>query len=217
MRMMTLSAVGLLMACGGKTVIVEDHYYSLVLEAAADREVPARSSTEGLVILTEVVLPDFLMLRNLTLQTSSNEIDIAKHHHWADPLDESVQKVLIWDLSAQLPALDITRSAVADADCTLAVEFDRLHADSSGHVLASGRYTLTRNEHSTRHEFDVSQPLRADGYTAAVTGIRQALAALGEAMRPQVQGCVVQALRAAGQIQVPASRRAHAEPDASSR
>lgn len=190
MRTPLLCAAALLVACGGKKVIIEDRYYSLVLEAAEDAQ-DARGAQDptARVDLVEVRLPDYLMLRNLTLQTSSNEITIAKHHHWAEPLDEAVRKVIIWDLSAGLPALDVTHGPGKDADCTLSVEFDRLHPNNAGRVLASGRYAFTSQGQTTRREFDVSQPLWADGYTSAVAVMRQALTALSQEMQPTVQGC----------------------------
>lgn len=193
MRKTLLCAAALLAACGNKRVVVEDRYYSLVLEAAEGRSPLERGDAVARVAITAVTLPDFLLSRSLVLQTSSNEITVARHHHWAEPLDESVRKVLAWDLSEQLPLIDITHGAAKGADCSLAVEFDRLHPSIDSSVLASGRYTLTRGDRVEHREFDVSRSIWADGYTSAVAETRQALAALSQEMQPLVQACYPQA------------------------
>ena len=191
MRMIMLSALVLLPACLWKQESVEDRYYSLVLEASEERQPAMRHRTTAHVNLTEVILPDYLMLRSLAIQTSTNELELAKHHHWAEPLDEAVRKVLVWDLAARLPSLDISYGSSVDEDCSIIIEFDRLHSTSTGRVLVSGRYTLTNKDHVKRHEFDVSQPLWADGYTSAVAVMRQALDVLSEEMKPLVAACAV--------------------------
>jgi uncharacterized lipoprotein YmbA len=181
-------AAVLLMGCAKKPII-ENHYYSLVLEAAAGRTSPDHEPAGVRVDLTEVTLPDFLRSRSLVLQVQSNEVIHAKHHHWGEPLDIAIQKVLAWDLSSALPALDIAAGSGRGADCTLTMEFDRFHASDDSRVLVSGRYTLTQGNRVSRREFDVSQVQHGDGYTSAVTGMRSALEALSETMRPIVAGC----------------------------
>lgn len=188
MKKTLLLAAGLLMACG-KKVVVEDHYYSLVLEAAEGRAPTDSSELAVRVDLIEVVLPDFLMSRSLARQISSNEVAIARHHYWTEPLDEGVRQVLVWDLSDQLPKINVTQGPGRDADCTLTVEFDRLHASHDARVLVSGQYTFVNNGHVIRREFNLSEPLQGDGYTNAVSAMRRALALLSEEMSPMVQRC----------------------------
>ena len=189
MRKILLVGMVLLAACGKKKVPVEDRYYSLVLEAT-ELWRPQESSPDGpRVDLIRVTLPDFLMSRNLAIQVGTNEVKSARHHYWAEPLDEAVRKVLVWDLSAQLPEFNITRGLGRNADCILTVEFDRLHVSDSSQVLVSGRYAMRIGDDATQREFDVSMPLRGDGYTSAVATMRRSLAKLSEEMRSTVQGC----------------------------
>ena len=135
-------------------------------------------------------MPDFLMSRSLVLQVNSNEVRHAKHHHWGEPLHASVGKVLVRDLSEALPTLDIATGPGRKADCALHIELDRFHATDDARVLVSGRYTLHRGDERIRREFDVTQVQRGDGYTNAVRGMRRAVRALSEELRPVLAGCV---------------------------
>ena len=189
MRRLFLVAAALLMGCAKKTV-AQHHYYSLVLEAAEGRVPPTQGVSKARVDLVEVALPEFLKSRSLVLQVNSNEVSHAKHHHWGEPLDVAVGKVLAWDLAEALPSLDVAPRPGRGADCTLKVEFDRLHATGDSRVLVSGRYTLNLGERVVRREFDVTQVQHGDGYTSAVAGMRRAIDALSEQMRPAVARCI---------------------------
>jgi len=173
-----------------KPPLATNHYYSLVLEAAAGRPTPKGVPSGARIDLVAVTLPDFLRSRSLVLQVNTNEVTHARHHHWGDPLDIAIRKVLAWDLSSELPDLDIAPGTGRDADCTLTLEFDRFHASNDARVLVSGRYTLTRGDHVSRREFDVSQVQQTDGYTSAVTAMRTALEALSDTMQPVVASCI---------------------------
>ena len=192
MRIPVLITTGLLGGCA-KAPIAENHYYSLVLEAADGRTPPERVETSVRVDIVAVTLPDFLKSRSLVLQVNTNEVTHAEQHHWGEPLDFGIKKVLAWDLSAALPTLDVAPGPGRDADCSLTLEFDRFHASNDARVLVSGRYTWTRGEESLRQEFDVSQVQYGDGYTSAVARMRKAIKDLSQELQPLVAGCTPQA------------------------
>ena len=164
-----------LAACGSSPTI-EDTYFSLVLEAA-DEPTTENGDAELTLRLTNVSLPEFLLRRNLAIQTGGNEIKAANHHYWAEPLDEAIAKVLVRDIEAANQGIAVHRYN-GSGDCELAIEFDRFHASADGRVLVSGRYWLAASE-PTRHAFDVSRPLDGQGYGAAVTSLRASLGTLG--------------------------------------
>lgn len=196
MRACVLGAAVALAGCR-KPPTLENHYYSLVLEAADDHPVSARSVPAGRVDIVEVSMPDFLMSRSLVLQVNSNEVQHAKYHHWGEPLDAAVRKVLSRDLSAAHPSLDIAPGHGRGADCTLFIEFDRFHATGDARVFVSGRYTFVRGAEQVRQEFDVTRVQRGDGYTSAVKGMRQGVRALGEELGPLVARCTAPRAEAA--------------------
>jgi len=189
MRTLVLLSTAALLGCR-KPPPAQNHYYSLVLEATNGQAISDRPAPEGRVDLKAVTLPDYLLTRSLVMQVNSNEVRPAKYHHWGEPIDTSVRKVLVRDLSTALPTLDIIAGHRQSADCTLIVEFDRFHATNDAKVLASGRYTIHQGDRTVRQEFDVTQVQHGDGYTNAVKGMRRAVRALGDQLQPALQGCV---------------------------
>ncbi len=168
---------------------VENHYYSIVLEAT---ELPPAAGSQpptARVDLLDVHLPDFLKSRSLVLQVNSNEVRHARHHHWGEPLHDGIRKVLARDLSVALPSLDIAPGPGHNADCTLQLDFDRFHATDDSRVVVSGRYTWNNGENTVRRDFDVTQVQHGDGYTNAVKAMRHAVRALSNELQPVVAGC----------------------------
>jgi len=188
MKTQFLAVAALLVGCR-KPPAIENHYYSLVLEASEDRPIAERDAPKARIDLVEVTLPDFLRSRSLVLQVNTNEIRHASTHHWGEPLDVSVGKVLAWDLAAALPSLDIAPSHGRGADCTLFLELDRFHATGDSRVLVSGRYTFVQGDQIHRQEFDVTQVQHGDGYTNAVKTMRRAVRALSEELSPVLATC----------------------------
>ena len=191
MRIPVLITAGLIGGCA-KPPIAENHYYSLVLEATDGRTPPEPVETIARVDVVAVTLPDFLKSRSLVLQVNSNEVTHAGQHHWGEPLDFGIRKVLAWDLSAALPTLDVVPGPGRDADCSLTLEFDRFHASNDARVLVSGRYTWAHGDTVLRQEFDVSQVQYGDGYTSAVARMRKAIKDLSQELQPLVAGCTPQ-------------------------
>jgi len=189
MKRAILLSAALLVGCG-KKLVVQDRYYSLVLEAAGDRSLAVNGQPRARVDIVEVTMPDFLRSRSLVLQVSTNEVIHARHHHWGEPLDDAVRKVLAWDLAEAVPTHAITLGHGRNADCSLRLEFDRFHASEGAKVMVSGRYTLRQGDREVHREFDVTQVQRGDGYTAAVTAMRGALRTLSGQMQEVVAACV---------------------------
>ena len=151
MRLPLIVALALTVAACGSTP-PEDRYYSLVLEAADDGVVETNGNAAITVALGRIDLPAFLDTRAMALQTGQNEIELAQHHFWAEPLDEAIGKVLVRDITESTMNIDIVRSAQVDADCELSVEFDRFHATDDTRVLSSGRYWLASANGSARRD-----------------------------------------------------------------
>lgn len=188
MRSLVVASAVLLVGCR-KPPTVENHYYSLVLEAAETRTPPPPKASVARVDLVEVTVPDFLKSRSLVLQVSTNEVRHARSHHWGEPLDVSVGKVLAWDLGAALDGVDVAPGHGRGADCVLHLELDRFHATADARVLVSGRYTLVHGDRTHRRDFDVTQVQHGDGYTQTVKAMRRAVRALSEELQPVVAAC----------------------------
>ena len=93
--------VALFAACS--TAPPQRHEYSLLLDALPATSASESERTETLSIRS-IDLPAFLQTRALAMQIAENEIVMARHHTWADRLDNSIAKVLGLLLSAATSA-----------------------------------------------------------------------------------------------------------------
>ena len=85
----SLLGLGILLSgCAGSPV-VEDHDYLL-----RPQKMTVSSGSRSVVHLKPVTVAPYLAQKGLVLQTGSSEINVAKHHRWAEPLDEAVERYL---------------------------------------------------------------------------------------------------------------------------
>ncbi len=169
----TLAAFVIVAQLGGcSSAPPQRHEYSLLLDALPTVSTVTTEKTETLNIQS-VDLPAFLQTRALAMQVADNEVVMARHHAWADRLDNSIATVLGLLITAQRPQLMTVSKA--SAECQLHVRFDRFHAAAEGEVLSSGQYTLDVDGDVISREFDVSRELPVGGYANAVTALRLSL------------------------------------------
>lgn len=170
-----------LSACSSQPA--KDQYYSLILQAG-DATTSARSgAAKAQLIVGPIQLARYLDQPGLAMQLGANQIRIANHHFWAEPLDEAIGKLLVHDISSQVDEIAVDRDAgrwTDDGDCRLRVEFDRFHATQDSRVVTTGRYWVRDNSSgkSTKREFDLVRPLSDDGYSHAVRQLRATIASL---------------------------------------
>ncbi len=168
-----------LTACASSPV--EDHYYSLVLAADDVVVTDDAEAARAHLIVGPVQLPEYLNRRGLTIQIDSNQIQMANHHFWAEPLEEAISKVLVRDIAHLTSGVMVDRDAgrwTDTGDCRLRVEFDKFHATNESRVVSSGRYWVSSSGSSVTKEFAVTQTISADGYAHAVEALRRSLGLL---------------------------------------
>ena len=157
-----------------------ERYYSLVLAGDTQHvERPTASAVRW--VLAPIRLPAYLDTRSIALQTAANRIESAHRHFWAEPLDEAIAKVLVSGVEHSLDSIAIEREAgrwTAASECRLRVEFDAFHPTRDGRVRVSGRYWISAGETMSRHSFDESDALEADGYAHVVDALRASLDSL---------------------------------------
>lgn len=170
-----------LAACASHSI--NDTYYSLVLAADKGAAANVDNDANRQLLLGSVVLPDYLDQRGINMQIGSSRIQSANHHFWAEPLGEGIGKVLVQDIASVSRGLAVDRQIGREkfhADCRLGIEFDKFHATDSATVVSSGRFWLSGNGERVRQEFDLTSPLRADGYGHAVDTLRDTLRSVAE-------------------------------------
>ena len=181
---LAIAGMSLLVACAGEPV--RDHYYSLVL-AADDVPAQAAANTDGAILAVgPIMMSRYLNQPGLATQRGAQQIEIAKHRFWAEPLEEGIGKVLVRDISSRNSSLVVARQLggrLDRSDCRLRLEFDKFQITDTAFVVARGRYWLTSQtlvQQDTQKEFDLAQQLSADGYANAVSQLRGLLGELSE-------------------------------------
>ncbi len=187
-RIHTTALTGILVslvACASDPA--QDHYYSLVLVPGNEAPVivadKAENNANPRMIVGPVQLARYLEQPGLPIQTSESQIQSARHHFWAEALDEAIAKVLVQDIGRHMDSVVVERDSgrwTQDGHCRVRVEFDRFHATNDSRVTASGRYWIhsTTTPAVTKKEFNIVRTLSADGYAHAVRQLRAILATL---------------------------------------
>lgn len=163
----------------------KDRYYSLTLEAGDATTSAQSGAAKTQLIVGPIQLARYLDQAGLAMQLGANQIRIANHHFWAEPLDEAIGKLLVRDISSQVSNIAVDRDAgrwTDDGNCHLRVEFDRFHATQDSRVVAAGRYWIRDNESasSIKREFDLVRALSDDGYAHAVGQLRATIGSLAD-------------------------------------
>ena len=158
-------ALGALIAgCAGAPP-AEDHEYLL----RPDR--PDAVQSDGTpVLLKAVVIPPYLDQKGLVLQTGPAEIRVARHHQWAEPLDEAAGRYLQVSIARRSgrPVETVPLTGSADRDA-VTVRIHQLHGTENGRVRLVADWSVTPiSGDSEIHEFDQTLTQAADGYPALV-------------------------------------------------
>jgi len=179
-------AILLCHACASTTEPVQ--YYSLTLGAgqktlAQNTSVPSDSAHT--VIIEPVYLAKFLRQDGIVTQVGDNEIAIASYHRWAEPLDEAIAKLLARDLNDKTSDYHFSwmqLDAKEQAELKLRVAINEFNIKNNASVNVAGHYWLYTQSSGLKQggAFNITQPLKQDGYAHAVTQLRQAIAQLAD-------------------------------------
>lgn len=175
---------------------IEEHHYSLLLDALNDADFVASADSDATLAVTSISVPVYLQSNNLVMQVGDNEILPARRHFWAEPLDDSIKRVLIYDMDRRLPDIAVG-SMPTDDGCSLEVVFERFHATSEARVVVSGRYSLRSPNAQIERTFDTSRSLQAGGYANSISELRNSVNELAAELASEIDGKI--SCRAAGE------------------
>ncbi len=141
-----LSAV-FLSACGSSK---PSHYYTLtsVHTVTGISKNNAVNSNIAVGIRT-LTLPDYLLRPQMVKRTTTNELQIAEYDRWAEPLENNFSRVLIEDLSSDIPTNNIAlfpseTPAITNFQVLLEVtEFER---NAGGTLTMTARWGVAKGE-----------------------------------------------------------------------
>jgi uncharacterized lipoprotein YmbA len=174
-----LLCAGLLLAgCAGSPA-AQDHDYLL-----RPQKLMVASGNRSVVQLKPVAVAPYLDQKGMVLQTGSSEIRVARHHRWAEPLDEAVERYLQVSIANQADvAVESTPLTTVEEDATVTVRINQLHGTESGQVRLVADWKVDRaGEEPMLHSYDESITQSADGYPALVAAHAELLDGLSGAI-----------------------------------
>lgn len=182
----------LLPACGTSQ---PTKYY--LLSPSEPDTVPAGSRRELVIGVGPVSLPSYLNRREMVSRTGSNELDVAAFHQWAEPLQESLIRVVSEDLGRrlgtenviQLPVKRSIRSALP-IDYQVVIGVERFEKMPNGEAVLDARWIILGHDKSVlllrRSEY--KQMPAADTYAAQAAAQSRLLSQLGEEIAAAIEG-----------------------------
>jgi hypothetical protein len=150
-----------------------------------------------------VILPPYLDRREMVWRSSSNELNVAIYHQWAEPLQENFSRVIGEDLGRRLGTDRIVRLPVKRSlrkslvlDYQVAIAVRKFEKEPDGSVVLNARWTILDNDKQElvlrRSEY-VQMPASAD-YAGQAAAQSQVLGRLGE----EVAAAILELLRGGG-------------------
>ncbi|MDP4220812.1 MAG: PqiC family protein [Bacteroidota bacterium] len=176
---MNLLVVGLILlgmlGCGGSK---PSRYYGLSAArgVTGDRRIDAPTTRIAIGIRT-LKLPEYLLRPQIITRTANDELVAAEFDRWAEPLEKNFERVLIEDLSKDVPTNNIFLFPVRDSSVTnfqLVVEVTEFELSAGNNVTLSARWGITRGEEivflmNKRSTF--SEHVQDEGFAPAVAAM----------------------------------------------
>jgi len=153
-------------ACAGAPALPRNYY---LMRATASEGV-SRVQAPVTITLENVNVAPYLSDQGLVLEIAANQVQSARQHLWAEPLDESLQIYLRTQISNQLGyEISTNVSPESALGYGVNVSIEQLHGTLSGaaRLVASWRITLGGDAAElAAFRFARTRPLTQDGYPA---------------------------------------------------
>ena len=162
-------------------------YY--LLSAGAPDTARLSTQRELTIGVGPIILPPYLDRREMVSRSSSNELNVAIYHQWAEPLHENFSRVIGEDLGRRLATDRIVRLPVKRSlrkslvlDYQVAIAVRSFEKAPNGNVVLNARWAILDNDKQElvlrRSEY-TQMPATAD-YAAQAAAQSQALGRLSE-------------------------------------
>lgn len=122
------------------------------------------------VLLRPVSVAPYLDQAGIVLETADTEIRVAKHHRWAESLDDAIGRFLQVGIGnragLQVEMAPLTTGTAVEV---VTVRIDRLHGDANGAVRLVADWAVEPADGPPRlYSFDQQARQSRDGYAALV-------------------------------------------------
>lgn len=193
------AAILLSLVVAGCGTTVPPRYYTLAavppVAAAPAAAVPVR------IVVGPVNLPDYLDRRPIVTRDSAYAVHLATNDYWAAPLQDTVPRILVADLSARLPADRVESFPELASDYRIAVDIDRFDTDADGLATLTARWRIygkTGAQALQSGEVTLQQQGDAADYQAGTAALSATLGDLADYLAQALMQLRAQAPRAIG-------------------
>jgi uncharacterized lipoprotein YmbA len=157
----------LLISCAGSSPPGTQYLLRAEPEERTGRvEAPVR------VGLGRVAVAQYLDQSGIVVETEAGQLQVARQHQWAEPLDAGLHSYLRAGMSEAL-GYDVSASSpdLVHWDYTVDVYVDRLHGTMAGTAVLDASYRITPRPGAgevAQYRFSRSAPLPREGYPGLV-------------------------------------------------
>jgi uncharacterized protein len=155
-----------------------------MLSTVAPAGAMASSGDARVIALGPVSIPDYVDRPQIVLRENANQVQIASFDSWAGSLSDMVGRVLLDDLSAQLPGDHVVafpQGGAAVFDYRVAVQLSRFDVSTAGEAVVAASWRVW-DRLGTKTRLTTSATTRAESagatYHDRVAALSQALADL---------------------------------------
>jgi hypothetical protein len=140
--------------------------------------------------LREIAVAHYLERSQIVRSSENFRLDVSGNEWWGEPLDAMIGRILVQELTERLPGSTVfsENSAISvTADATVAINIQRLDADSTGTVILLAQLAVTGRNAATRTvRYSVMPP--APGTSGLVSAMSTAVAQLADTAAGMVAG-----------------------------
>jgi uncharacterized lipoprotein YmbA len=162
-------------------------YY--LLSAGAPDTARLSTQRELTIGVGPIILPPYLDRREMVSRSSSNELNVAIYHQWAEPLQENFSRVIGEDLGRRLATDRIVRLPLKRSlrkalviDYQVAIAVRKFEKEADGSVVLNARWTIMDNDKQelVLRRSEYTQVPAAEDYAAQAAAQSQVLGRLSE-------------------------------------
>jgi uncharacterized lipoprotein YmbA len=141
-------------------------------------------------------LPDYLLHQQMVKRMASNEIHFAEFDRWAEPLENNFSRVLMEDLSADVPTNNISLFPVQDASLTnyqLILDVTEFERNASGALTLSARWSIIKGEganYLTNKRSSFTEQVSGEGYDMIASAMSDLTAKLSSEIAEEIRARV---------------------------